>query len=398
MLAIAGTTVYSGFAYLWLTSGRRPPRTGTDLLDATPHHLITDPWAPAPTSLASVATGGLHGLYELILTGWHSPHRLRHAQLAHQQTQTRQRGTTPPQLARPDPPSEETTTMTVRLCLLLEERYRNDSLPLHLAHRLQQQGYHVDIVRPGGHLLDLAELIDSGNHDAWILKTVSGGPGLGLLEAGAEAGLTTINDARAIRAVRDKARAHLIAERHGLPVPPTWAATAPDAFAAVPAHHYPLVVKPADGSAGHAVHLITGPEDLDNLRTLHNGHSLLLGQPYVLNSGVDLKVYCIDGRLFGTECSSPLATGTDIERPVRLSAEISDLAHRVGEIFGLDLFGVDIVFGSDGPIIVDINDFPSFRRVPDAVNILADACLSLVWSGPRRSRVDLSRHAAPTRV
>src|ERR1700731_78340 len=31
VLAIAGTTVYSGFAYLWLTPGRRPPRIGADL-------------------------------------------------------------------------------------------------------------------------------------------------------------------------------------------------------------------------------------------------------------------------------------------------------------------------------------------------------------------------------
>ncbi|MDE1675463.1 ATP-grasp domain-containing protein [Nocardia gipuzkoensis] len=283
--------------------------------------------------------------------------------------------------------------MTVRLCLLLEERYRADSLPLHLADRLRHKGHHVDIVRPGGQLLDLADLIDSGNHDAWILKTVAGGPGLGLLEAAAHAGLTTINDARAIRSVRDKVRAHLFAQRHGLPVPPTWAATEAAAFAAIPAHHYPLIVKPADGSAGHAVHLVTGPEDLDSLRAHHSGRYLLLGQPYIPNRGVDLKIYSINGRLFGTECSSPLAADTTIERRVDLSAEISDLAHRVDEIFGLD-----IVFGPDGPTIVDINDFPSFRRVPDALDLLVDACLSLVWNGPRRTPVDLSQHGSPTRA
>ncbi|WP_280426783.1 ATP-grasp domain-containing protein [Nocardia carnea] len=282
--------------------------------------------------------------------------------------------------------------MTIRLCLLLEERYRADSLPLDLAHRLRNKGHHVDIVRPGGQLLDLAGLIDSGNHDAWILKTVSGGPGLGLLEAAAHAGLTTINDARAIRGVRNKARAHLLAERHGLPVPPTWAATDPTAFTAVPAHHYPLIVKPANGSAGHAVHLVTSPDHLHSLRARHGGGYLLLGQPYVPNNGIDLKVYCIDGRLFGTERSSPLATGTTVERPATLTTEIRDLAHRVGHLFGLDLFGLDVVFGPDGPNIVDINDFPSFRRVPDAQNILADACVSLAW---KRSSTHIRPPLAP---
>lgn len=286
--------------------------------------------------------------------------------------------------------------MTVRLCLLLEQRYRDHSLPTALADRLRHRGHHVDIVAPGAQLLDLADLINSGNHDAWILKTVAGGPGLGLLEAAAHAGLTTINDARAIRGVRDKARAHLLARHHRLPVPPTWAATDAATFATVPAHHFPLVIKPADGSDGHFVHLVNGPEDLDNLRTHHTSENLLLGQPYIPNRGVDLKVYAINGRLFGTERSSPLATHTTVDRPVPLTAEIGDLAHRVGDIYGLDLYGIDIVMGPDGPTIVDINDFPSFRHVPDSLDLLADACLSLAWNGARRNPLDPSRHHART--
>lgn len=67
------------------------------------------------------------------------------------------------------------------------------------------------------------------------------------------------------------------------------------------------------------------------------------------------------------------------------------------EFVGLDLFGVDIVFGPDGPIIVDINDFPSFRRLTDALDILANACLSLIWNRPRRGHIDFARHATPRR-
>lgn len=88
VLSIDGITVYGGSAHLWLTPGRRPPRTGTDLPDEIPRDLVTDPWSPAPASLTATATAALHGIYELILTDWHTPQRWAHAQLAHLPPQT----------------------------------------------------------------------------------------------------------------------------------------------------------------------------------------------------------------------------------------------------------------------------------------------------------------------
>lgn len=40
-----------------------------------------------------------------------------------------------------------------------------------------------------------------------------------------------------------------------------------------------------------------------------------------------------------------------------------------------------MVLGPDGPVIVDINDFPSFRQVPDAASRLAGAVLELARTG-----------------
>ncbi|MEV0297144.1 hypothetical protein [Nocardia sp. NPDC050710] len=81
-LTIDGTTVYGGSAYLWLSVGRRAPRTGADLPDATPRDLVTDPWSTAPGSLPAAGIAALHGLYDLILTAWHTPQRWSSAQLA----------------------------------------------------------------------------------------------------------------------------------------------------------------------------------------------------------------------------------------------------------------------------------------------------------------------------
>lgn len=266
----------------------------------------------------------------------------------------------------------------MKLCFLVEEQYRHDGMPVEVIHQLASWGHQVDVLRPGGSLLRLTEAVQTSIHDAWVLKTVSGGPGLTLLEAAASAGLTTINNARAIRGVRDKALAAAIGLRRGLPLPATYAAALPELLVEIPESEYPIVVKPADGSSGRAVHLVSSPRRLAEMLPDLAGEGMLIAQPYVPNSGVDIKVYSIGDELYATERRSPLHPDHAVrERRVPLSAEIAAIAGQVGVVYGLDLYGVDVVLGPNGPVVVDVNDFPSFRQVPDAPVRLARAVLAL---------------------
>jgi ribosomal protein S6--L-glutamate ligase len=268
----------------------------------------------------------------------------------------------------------------MKLCFLVEELYRHDGMPLDVVRQLTSWGHQVDVVRPGGSLLRISEEVRAGTHDAWVLKTVSGGPGLTLLEAAAAVGLTTVNDARSIRAVRDKVLTSVIARQHGLPVPVTYSAPTAALFADVPAELFPLVVKPADGSSGRGVRLVSAPGRLAEAEQADEGQ--LIAQPYVSNAGSDLKVYCLAGEFHATVRRSPLHPDAPVdERAVPLPVEVAAAAAKVGAVFGLDLYGIDVVFGPDGPVIVDINDFPSFRRVPDAASRLARAVLELARTG-----------------
>ncbi|MEL5957961.1 hypothetical protein AADR41_24910 [Streptomyces sp. CLV115] len=268
----------------------------------------------------------------------------------------------------------------MKLCFLVEELYRHDGMPLDVVRQLKSWGHQVDVVRPGGSLLRISEEVRAGTHDAWVLKTVSGGPGLTLLEAAAAVGLTTVNDARSIRAVRDKVLTSVIARHHGLPVPVTYSAPRASLFADVPAELFPLVVKPADGSSGRGVRLVTEPGETAEAEQPDEGQ--LIAQPYVANAGSDLKVYCLAGEFHATVRRSPLHPDAPVdERAVPLPAEVAEAAAKVGAVFGLDLYGIDVVLGPDGPVIVDINDFPSFRQVPDAASRLAGAVLELARSG-----------------
>ncbi|MEU3314990.1 hypothetical protein ABZ716_05890 [Streptomyces sp. NPDC006687] len=272
----------------------------------------------------------------------------------------------------------------MRLCFLVEEHYRHDGMPNEVIRQLTAWGHQVDVVRPGGSLVRMTDLVRAGTHDAWVLKTVSGGPGLTLLEAAAAAGVTTVNDARSIRGVRDKALAAALGSARGLPLPRTYAVARPELLAEIPDAEYPLVVKPADGSSGRGVHLVPSPDRLAALLPELAAEGVLIAQPYVPNAGTDIKVYCVGGELHATERCSPLHPDAAVrERRVPLPAEVADIAARVGEVYGLDLYGVDVLLGPDGPVVVDVNDFPSFRQVPQAAARVAGAVLDLARAGGR---------------
>ncbi len=165
-------------------------------------------------------------------------------------------------------------------------------------------------------------------------------------------------------------------------MPTTYAAACPEALAELPESEFPLVVKPADGSSGRAVRLVESPGRLAALGPELAREGMLIAQPYVPNSGIDLKVYCVGGELYATERGSPLGPDRGVRgRRVTLSPEVAAIAAEVGAVYGLDLYGVDILLGPDGPVVVDVNDFPSFKEVPDAAARVGRAVLELARRG-----------------
>jgi glutathione synthase/RimK-type ligase-like ATP-grasp enzyme len=267
----------------------------------------------------------------------------------------------------------------MRLCFVVESRYRNDSMPLHVAQRLTEWGHDITVIEPALDPLDVTTFT-AERFDAVVLKTVADGPGLTLLELVAASGGTTINDVAGIRRARDKAVAIGLALRHGLPVPATWFAPTIEQFAALNQSEFPLVVKPANGSSGEDVHVAYSRADLGGLAERYPAGEarFWLGQRYVPNPGVDLKLYATGEGVYAELRTSPLVDkATDADRLVPVPADLVALVERVGLIFGLDIFGIDLVQGADGWVIVDVNDFPSFRLVPDAAGRVAGAILRL---------------------
>ena len=267
-------------------------------------------------------------------------------------------------------------TSPVRLCFIVEARYENDVMPGAVVDVLRSCGHHVDVLRPNGTVTDLWELLptDVARYDAFVLKTVSEGPGLSLLDAAAAAGVTTVNDYRAIRLARDKAVAAVRARAAGIPFPKTWFASKSGLLEQIPADAYPLVVKPNSGSAMRDVYRVDSPGELAQLDIDDSG--ALLAQPYLPNPGYDVKLYNTGDEVFATVKRSPLHPGADVvEEQIPVTPELRNLARAVGRVFGLDIYGIDVVETADGYMVLDINDFPSFGKVPQAAWRLARTVL-----------------------
>src|SRR5579862_9460232 len=109
----------------------------------------------------------------------------------------------------------------MRFCYIVESQYRNERMPMSVAYQLMQWGHDVDLLEPQTSITCLSDM-NRVNYDAYVLKTVSDGPGLSILEAAEAAGIPTINQPQAIRQVRDKATTITRAQAYRLPVPRTY--------------------------------------------------------------------------------------------------------------------------------------------------------------------------------
>lgn len=268
----------------------------------------------------------------------------------------------------------------MRFCFIIESQYRNDRIPTVVAKQLLDWGHHVDVLEPDATITSLFDLTNK-DYDAYILKTVSDGPGLSILEAAEAVGIRTINNSRSIRLVRDKAIATAFAHAHGLPIPFTYFLAHPRLLKQIPEEDYPLVVKPTNGSSCRGIYRVNSPADLANLEIVEANNSFFLAQHYIENAGFDIKLYVIGTRVFAVAKRSPLHPEVMVhKRLMPVTQELRTLALRVGEIFGLDIYGLDVVQTPQGPIIVDINDFPSFGQVPQAVRLVSNYILYIAAS------------------
>jgi len=280
----------------------------------------------------------------------------------------------------------------MRFCFIIEEQYRNDAMPMVIADQLLQWGHDVDLLEPQTAVTNLTDLKQQG-YDAYVLKSLADGPGMSILEAAEAVGIPTINNSRSIRLVRDKAVAVAFARAHGLPIPETYFVSHPRLLHQIPAEDYPIVVKPSNGSSCKGIYRLNGPDELEALEIAEAGESFFLAQRYAENAGFDIKVYVTGNEVYAPIAKQSVLHGEVRERFVPLTPQVRKLALQVGKLFGLDIYGLDVVDTPQGPAILDINDFPSFGGVPRAVRRISE----YVLHAAKRAEMQREERAARAR-
>jgi ribosomal protein S6--L-glutamate ligase len=126
------------------------------------------------------------------------------------------------------------------------------------------------------------------------------------------------------------------------------------------------------------VYRVNGHADLATLDMAERSPCYFLAQRYAENAGFDIKLYVIGKDVYAVAKKSPLHPEVEVEEQlIPLTSEWRGLALRAGKVFGLDIYGLDVLATSNGPIVVDINDFPSFGQVPGAVSHVSNYILHI---------------------
>lgn len=220
--------------------------------------------------------------------------------------------------------------------------------------------------------------VDDGSIPVWLSEVdlvanrgVST-PTLERLVAGEEAGIPFCDPPTAVLLARDRWRAAARLQAAGVPVPHSDLASSWDEVRLTSAARgsRAVVVKARDGMVGRASRVLVAADgQLPILAPFPGPYHV---EDLVAGAASEVKLSRIGSHVAAFRRAS---TGTiwRQEPPGPWEA----LALGATDALGLTVAGVDVLPGSDGPVVIDVNPFPSGKRLQDAALRLADHLRSL---------------------
>ena len=190
-----------------------------------------------------------------------------------------------------------------------------------------------------------------------------------------QAGVRCCNRIAATIAVNDRALTVQSLAGAGVPVPATVSVAAWAELRERTAGR-PVVVKTAAERTGRGRGVLVAERgDLPPEAPFDGPY---VAQDYVPNDGRVAKVYVAGRQAAGLVKRWPRRHHDD--HPGAAFAPdpgLVALSRRVGAALGLEIYGVDVLSGPSGPVVVDVNPFPGFRGVPRADRLIADHLTAL---------------------
>jgi len=182
------------------------------------------------------------------------------------------------------------------------------------------------------------------------------------------------NTAHGISNSRDKLRSLQILSRHHIGIPrTTFVRDKKDVLPAIErVGGAPVIIKLIEGTQGIGVLLAESTKAAESIiELLQSQKQNVLIQKFVAESkGKDVRAFVVGDRVVaamrrvaqGQEFRSNVHRG-GIAEPLELSEEYRDTAVRAAQILGLQVAGVDMLEGKDGPQIMEVNSSPGLEGI-----------------------------------
>lgn len=225
--------------------------------------------------------------------------------------------------------------------------------------------------------------------------------GLAVLRQFEQMGVYTINPARAIARSRDKLHSMQILSRRNIGIPHTaFVKRKDDVMPAIERiGGAPVIIKLLEGTQGVGVILAdTSKIAQAIIETLQSTKQNVLIQKFVKESkGKDIRAFVVGDKVVaamrrtavGDEFRSNVHRGGSAAQ-VTLTKEYETTAVRAAQIMGLDMAGVDMLEGKDGPQIMEVNSSPGLEGIEGASKLdIAGAIIDEVQKQVLFPEVDL---------
>ncbi|PYM05033.1 MAG: hypothetical protein DMD82_12545 [Candidatus Rokuibacteriota bacterium] len=231
---------------------------------------------------------------------------------------------------------------------------------------LVERGFEVTEGIPDrtAHDLDLTP-----RHDLYILKARTELP-VSIAGVLHQRGARILNPYPSCVMILNKIVATAMMRHAGIPAPRSWATADPSLLHFVAAaERKPLVIKPFNGIHSQNVMVANSSDELEDWPVTVGP---MLVQEFIEGCAQRFKVHCVGEQVFAT--CKPFSLGGHHEpgRPLEVSDAVRDIAVRCGKLFGLGLYGLDVLIAAGGPVVVDVNPFPGYKGVPGIAKVIGD--------------------------
>ncbi|MBI4291699.1 MAG: hypothetical protein HY661_09495 [Betaproteobacteria bacterium] len=256
----------------------------------------------------------------------------------------------------------------MRIAILAEQRYLAQAQPRGMSAALKAEGHDVSLIDARAY--EVAKGVGLDGFDLIVVRGRSWSV-LTLLARAESCGKPVLNSRLSIAAVHNKADMAMALAYGEVRTPRTFIGRVADLAKYVPAACYPLILKPTFGDNANGLQIV---DTCRALRSLQWPEETALAQQYLPNDGYDIKLYGIGDELWAVRKSSPLAGPRKAQTCAELlplTPEFKALGRQCAQLFGLHLYGVDCIQTPEGPVVIEVNEFPNYTGVPDADRALA---------------------------